>query len=255
MLKNKIEERLKLLEGNYGIYYANLTKNDDFFVGNTNDFIAAGIIKLFILIEAIRHTHENLTPDNQTFILKDSDKVPSIGALSGMHDGLELHFSDLYTLMLSVSDNTAANMLIDYLEIKKINKTLDSLGIHGCSIKRKFFDQEAINQGFENIFSLREIGKLLGKLYKGEVFSKKSSNKILELLKMQQRDYVMSHHFKEKIDVAHQMGEEDEKGITHDVGIIFGDDPFILCIATQNVNSTIAQGIMRDITLICYNHN
>ena len=252
MLKNKIDERTKLLQGDYGIFYSNLLTGESFFVGNEDKFVAAGVIKLFILIEALRHVHEDPSHDFEVFKLSEADKAPSIGALTHLHEGIELHFSDLYKIMIGVSDNTAANMLLDRLGIQKINHTLRSIGMENCIIRRKFFDEEAIEVGLENTFSLTEVGKILERLYRGEIISVESCNKILDVMKLNQRDYVMSYYFKEKIDVAHQMGEEEVEGITHDVGIVFSDEPFVLCMATQNVNTTVAQAIMRDISLMCY---
>ena len=56
-------------------------------------------------------------------------KVPSCGALTYMHDGIEVTIRDLCNLMIILSDNTATNVLIDRLGIDEINKTIKNLGL------------------------------------------------------------------------------------------------------------------------------
>lgn len=93
--------------------------------------VAASIIKLFIMAEAFRRFEEGTLDPGEFFTLHAEDKMPSCGALTYMHDGLQVTCLDLVTLMIILSDNTATNLLIDRLGMENINQMCQSVGRRG----------------------------------------------------------------------------------------------------------------------------
>lgn len=53
------------------------------------------------------------------------DKVPGFGVLKVLDDNLSVIIKDLATLMITLSDNTATNMLIDILGIDYIQSFIE----------------------------------------------------------------------------------------------------------------------------------
>lgn len=53
------------------------------------------------------------------------DKVPGFGVLKVLDDNLSMIIKDLATLMITLSDNTATNMLIDILGIDYIQSFIE----------------------------------------------------------------------------------------------------------------------------------
>ncbi len=127
MIISKIKDRIGCLEGKIGIYYLDIKSGENCFVGNTDKFISAGILKFQVLIEVFKQIEEKKISKSDTYTLKDEDKVTSIGALSNIHAGIELTIEDLYKVMIAVSDNTACNVLINILGMNNINRTMESL--------------------------------------------------------------------------------------------------------------------------------
>ena len=187
MLNKTISDRIGKLPGKIGVYYKDLNSGFSFYEGNSEMFSAAGLSKLFLLIETLRQIDDGILSSDAVHILKDKDKVPSIGALSSLHEGIELTIEDLSRVMISVGDNTAFNILLEKVGIESLNETLKIFGYENSKIRRAFFDQAAIENGIENTVSIIELGDLFERIYRGQLISKKVSHYIIELLKNQQR--------------------------------------------------------------------
>lgn len=50
--------------------------------------------------------------------------------------GIKLPILDIATLMMIISDNVATNMLIDFLGIDKINKTIENIGCRDTKLNQ-----------------------------------------------------------------------------------------------------------------------
>lgn len=251
MLIQGIEDRIRNLKGNIGIYYYDFNTDKYLSTGNTDIFLAAGIIKIPILIEAFHQINKGIISKNDIIKIKNEDKIPSCGALSYLHDGIEVTVEDMCNLMIVISDNTATNILIKLLGMDKINEGMQALGYKNTVINRLLFDEVTAKQGYENYYSLREIADMMCKMHKRQLISEKASMEMEKIMMEQQRNQIIPYYFNEAIKVAHKTGEDDN--IIHDVGIVLSGNPFILCMAANNVDVRKAESAMRDIALICYN--
>ena len=142
----KCFETIRAFHGDVGLYYRALgdkaveTHNPDL------PLVAASIIKLPIMVTAFRDIAEGKLDADEIVSVGHGDKVPSCGALTYMHDGLEVTLSDLITLMIILSDNTATNLLIDRLTPDHVNRTMEALGIPGIALRRRLFDMELYDE-------------------------------------------------------------------------------------------------------------
>ena len=155
--------------------------------------------------------------------------------------------------MIILSDNYATNMLIDKLGIDNINKTIKEMGLKNTILNRKMFDEEKAKLGLENYISSEDIAYLLEKMYNKELIDEKSSEEMISILKNQRLNGKISfflQNLKPKVQIAHKTGEDTN--ITHDVGIVFAKEPFILCFCGNNVNVAEYERLMQDITYDLY---
>jgi beta-lactamase class A len=83
---------------------------------------SASVIKLPILIEAAARVHAGDIHWHLPLTLRDSDKVGGSGILTDLTSGTALTLRDICMLMIVLSDNTAANMLIDFLGVEAITE-------------------------------------------------------------------------------------------------------------------------------------
>ena len=243
-----IGELLQGIPGKLTVYYKNLVTGEIINYNGDVPMMAASVIKIPILVETFRQIHTGMLKRDQLYVLKEGDKMPSCGCLNRMHEGLNLTLQDLYNLMIILSDNTATNILIRVLGgVEVINNSLAEMGYHTCRVNRLLFDTEASARGIENYVSGVEIADMLEKMYRGKLIDEASSREMLEILKSQRLKNKIPFDFQGCVPIAHKTGEDD--GITHDVGIIFGSQPFILCCLS---NETDCPGFNRFIQKIAW---
>lgn len=235
------------LEGKIGFYYEGLQSGERITHQEDLPLMAASVIKLPIMVEAFRQmVQEGLDPMTP-FTIKKEDKLPSCGVLSYLHDGVTLPLIDLVTVMIIVSDNTATNLLIDFLGMDKINCTMKGLGLSGSKLNRKLFQPELSKQGIQNYVTARDMGLLLKKIYRRELISKEADEKMLDILTCQQLNGKMPFYIHcDGIKCAHKTGEDD--GITHDVGIVLTQKPFIACFLSNQTNVPVFEGFIAKTT-------
>lgn len=228
VLRQTIEKRLEKIPGRTSVYYKNLVTGKTISIRADMPMMAASVIKLPIMVETFRQMKAGELSRNQLYVLQEEDKRPSCGCLNRMHAGLNLTVQDLYNLMIILSDNSATNILIRLLGgMERINRDLAAMGYETLQVNRLLFDREASERGIQNYVSAGEIGDILEKLYLGKMIDEESDREMLEVLKEQRLNGKFPFGFAEKIPIAHKTGEDD--GITHDVGILYAAQPFVLC--------------------------
>lgn len=246
----KWQEELDSFQGNVAAYYHQIG-GDAFFFNADRPMIAASIIKLPILVAAYLEISKGNLDPGRSAVIHNSDKVPSCGVLSYLHDGLSVTVRDLLELMIIVSDNTAANMIIDRLGIENINDAMTQLGIPGIRLRRKLFDDEAAARGLQNTVTARGIANLLERLLSKDLLAETWDEEMLSILKNQKLNGKLPFFLRPKnIQVAHKTGED--VGITNDVGIVFARKPFVLCMLSNDVDVPAFERLIQDAALECW---
>ncbi len=206
---------------------------------------AASTMKVPVMIEAYRQI------DAGKITLEDS--VPVINRFSSLIDGspYTLDISDdggeslydrigrqesvrqLIRNMIQYSGNLATNILIEYLGIRNIQKTVASLDAPEMMILRGVEDIKAYEAGQSNTTSARALTKLFRAIIEGRAASPESSSEMINILLGQQYSDKIPAGLPEGVKVAHKTGSIT--GIDHDAGIVYpqGKPPYILTILTR----------------------
>ncbi|GAW99390.1 serine hydrolase [Secundilactobacillus mixtipabuli] len=116
---------------------------------------AASLIKLAILATELER-NEDLS---QLIKVKETPAVGGAGVLKLMAQS-EWSLADLLALMISVSDNYAANAVIDHLTMQVVNQWLAVNHYQETSLQRRLMDVEAKVSGHENLTSAFEALRL-----------------------------------------------------------------------------------------------
>ena len=181
---------------------------------------AASTIKLAVMLEAVHRIAEGQLDLNEQLYIQPEHKV-AYSMLSHM-SCVTCYVNDLLLLMMSLSDNCATNVLIDYLGMPAINERLGLYGLQHTVLQRKMMDFEARARGLENLTTLEELAKLLRIIHaEGATYGLKESH----LLQM--RRYMSTGTMREAMDkylpeglcVAHKTGELDHMNL--DAGLIY----------------------------------
>ena len=99
----------------------------------------ASVIKLAILYEALEQIRAGRVGFDDRLILHKEDQVPGSGVLLFFDTPEAITFKDALTLMIAVSDNTAANLSMDHVGIKNVDDRLVSLGMRNTWLYKKVF--------------------------------------------------------------------------------------------------------------------
>lgn len=229
-LKARIEARIRGLEGQVSLYYQDLTRADGRLeIESRRALIPASVIKLPILVHAMERIEQGEADPMEIIPVRRVDRMPSCGALSYLHEGIQVTLRDVYTLMIIISDNTACNLLIDRFGMEGINAAMRALGLEDSRLSRKLFDSAAAARGLSNRVSMRDMGRLLEMIYRNQL---PGAQEMMEILLEQQINHKIPAFIGERVPVAHKTGEDE--GITLDVAIVMGARPFVLCVGANN---------------------
>ncbi len=244
----KLIERMEACGGRVSLYYKPLSGGEAVTHNADMPLIAASVIKIPIMIEAFRRFENGELDRNAIHVLREEEKKPSCGALNRMHAGLEVTMRDLVDLMIVLSDNTATNIMIDYLGIDAVNATLRAHGAMTTTLCRKLFDTSGIKAGLRNTITAADIGMLLEKMARGELVSPEADAEMIDILLNQKLNGKFPFFLKPRgIKSAHKTGEDD--GTTHDAGVIYTEKPFVLCMFSNETNVPEFERVMQDAAL------
>jgi len=123
-------------------------------------------------------------------------------------------------LMVTLSDNTATNVLIDRLGLGAIASRMQSLGLNATKLRRHMMDTAAARRGDENVSSPDDLVKLLQAMG-GAHASEHDPGRMtaaVELLKLP-KESRLRRGLPDDVPVADKPGELD--GVRVDAGIVF----------------------------------
>lgn len=247
---NSIAEEMKKLPGHVGFYYKNLVSGEEFGVGDDESYLAASVIKLPLYLHILLQAAEGKLDMTQQLTVTAEDKVPICGALTLFTDDVTVDIRTLCHLMISISDNTATNKLIDYCGIDVLKDSFKKMGLEKTVINRKLFDMRLSLEGVRNLICPKEIAALLEQLYRKEFVSEAVCKEALDILLQQQVDHKLNGKLCNAVPVAHKTGEDDN--LSNDVGIVFAEEPFIICFAGHDTDVYRWEDLMRRATYDLY---
>ncbi len=249
-LRENILAGLRAMDGKAGFYFKNLVTGESFGYNEKEQFLPASIVKVPLLAAILLMRERGETSFDETITVRADEKLPGCGAIqhmTGDKDGsVTLDIATLYKLMIVISDTTATNALYKHYGNDKIIGLLKELGLKGTQFNRAFYDSVREEKGIQNYFVPEEIGILLEKMYRKTLISPRASETMQNILLMQQVNHKMGGKLPIGFPIAHKTGEEEDK--THDVGIVFGKEPFVACFASYQSDIPRFEQFIRDTT-------
>lgn len=206
-------------------------------------FPAASIIKLAVLATLLADG----TDFNAKIRFNDSAIVGGAGVVQQL-SWREYSIRDLASLMISVSDNTAANILIDAVGMAHINAFLTENGYEQTHLNRLLMDTAPLSAGIDNWVSAQDAHRLLTQVLG-------SSNEVQSWFYNQQFRYKLPGLFDELetgVLVANKTGESTQ--IDHDVARFeYGNRIVTVAVLTKNfTNRGQALALLQDIGAVIW---
>ena len=247
MTKSEILQRLGALPGDIGFYYKDLRTGERLGHRENDMFQAASVIKLPIYAVVMKLWAEGKLDLSEKLLCRDEDKLPPCGALYFFTGDVEVDINTLCGLMITISDNTATNLLINHLGLDFLNEQFKEIGLKDTHLERLLFDAEGSARGLENRIVPAEMGDLLERIYRHSFINEEVSCRMEKVLLEQQINHKIPGYLPEGTPVAHKTGEDD--GITNDVGVVYGENPFVICFASNFTHVPSAEIALREISL------
>jgi len=212
------------------VYYKSLT-TDQIFYNYSGKMPAASLIKVFIMADAMEEVKAGNYKLEDEYKFDADDIVEGSPALENKKTGTKISFGTLLEKMVTVNDNTAANMLIDILGMDNINEYMQAKGYADTILSRKMMETKAQKAGKENYTSVNDLVNIFERLYKGKCVSAGYDKQMLQLLKEQKANNKIPALLPKNIVIAHTDG--DLPGVQNDCGIVYAKENYILAIMTD----------------------
>lgn len=164
------------------------------------------------------------------------------GVLRDLVDVGELSLRDLAALALTVSDNTAANRLIERVGLDRVNERLDAWGCPATRLRRAMFDLEAKASGRENVMTARETASLLGRVATAARGGDAAMGEVRRLLERNTDRTRLGRYLPEGVVLAHKDGWME--GVDADAGIVSARDAVIAVGFTQGLDRLVARPLL-----------
>jgi beta-lactamase class A len=236
-LSDRVAEIVERFDGVMGVTIVDLTDDRTILKNADRVFPTASSIKIAILLELYRQDQEARTgvagkaklDDVYTFDPKDL--VEDSQVMAGLTPGVtRVTNRDLAQFMVAVSDNSAANILIDRVGRENVNAMLRGLGLAKTMLRRKMMDVAAARRGEENIATPQEIVRLLEAVYKGKALNKELTAAFIKQLSTLKESYI-PRELPAGAQVANKPGNLE--GVRTDSGIVFVKNrPFAMSVMT-----------------------
>ena len=219
-----------------GVAILDLADKRSFYLNADAVYPAASTIKIAVLGE-LYSQHERASSGGSGAKLGDlytmdaKDGVGGDGILTAMTAGVtRMTNRDLATLVVSLSDNSATNVLIDRVGMDNVNAWLARLGLKETRLRRHMMDVGAARDGRENTATPRELVMLLSALYDGRGFGKATTDDFFKLLSTPKKSYI-PRLLPADLMIANKPGDLD--GVRNDAGIVFVPGrPFAIAVMT-----------------------
>ena len=209
-LEEDLTKEIGKLGGKWSLYLKRLDTDQVIGIGDDEKMVAASLIKLFIAGEFYTLAEEGEL---------DADS-----------------FRNMPDLMISISDNGAANSLINACTMDKINEFASENGYEETELNRRMLEWN----GTENYTSARDCGRMLEEVLKGEYVSAEASERILEALRDQQRTSKIPAGVPAEVETANKTGELDN--VDNDAAIVWSPEcTYILCIMSSDTGGRIPE--------------
>jgi beta-lactamase class A len=192
----------------------------------------ASTIKIAVLAELYRQSERGSGAKlGDLYTIDAKDGVGTEGILQSMSAGVSrITNHDLALLMVSLSDNSATNVLIDRVGMDNVNTWLAQLGLERTRLRRHMLDVKAAQEGRENTSTPRELVTMLRALHGGRVFDKSTTDDFFRMLSTQKSSYI-PRLLPADLTIANKPGSLD--AVRNDAGIVFVPGrPFAIAVMT-----------------------
>ncbi len=211
------------------VYFLRPDREIEPFVYRSQQMAPASMIKLFVMAKTMQDVHDGKLSLDEKITIKKKDAVGGAGVTTWYNAGEQRTIEQLMTVMITDSDNTATNILIDRLGMQNINQYLQQQGFSDTVLVYKMMMGRKGKK--KNLSSVRDIGSLFSRLYYHQLVGEQEDKLMLAILR-QQHDKECFPAALPDYEIAHKTGEVNDVYV--DGGIFFGQQEDFVLVVLSN---------------------
>jgi len=213
-LRRTLSSIVSAHHGVVGYSVMNIDTGERLSLRGDETFSTASLIKVPILVTLYDLAEKKmLSLDDPLTVLK-IDQVPGSGVLQFMKPGMTLTVNDAANLMIILSDNTATNLLLDRIAIRRVWDKMEALGLPHTKVHSKTFLRmtsvamdSSVKYGL-GVTTPNEMASLFAQLAQGKAVSPAADSAMLDML-ANNADGEQMQRYVENLRVPHKTGSTD----------------------------------------------
>ena len=235
-LRKAIDALADAHRGVVGYSITNLETGEHLERRGDETFSTASLIKVPVLVTLFDLVDKDSLSLDDPVVLTALDKVGGAGELQFLRTPLTLRLWDAAWLMSTLSDNTATNLVLDRIKIRRVWKKMESLGlphtkVHSGSMTRiaSVAPDSSAKYGL-GVTTPNEMARLFTLLAQGKAVSPVADSTMLWILRHNQDDSKLAR-FTYGVRLSHKTGDVDQSRT--DCGIFYLPARVVTCVLTR----------------------
>ena len=199
-------------------------------------FPTASLIKVAVLVTVFDLVGKGMLSLDDPLTLLKIDQVAGSGTLQYMHPGLTLTVRDAAWLMSTTSDNTATNLLLDRIIIRRVWEKMEALGLPHTKVHSKSFLRissvamdSSVKYGL-GVSTPNEMATLFELLARGRAVSPQADSTMLDVLEHNE-DYQLLQRYVEGVRAPHKTGATDK--VRTECALFLLQSRVVACVFTK----------------------
>lgn len=199
-------------------------------------FPTASLIKVPIAVALMEQVAAGqLSLDDRITVLR-IEKVPGAGILQFLHDGAEITIRDAMWLMLTLSDNTATNLLLARVEMRRVWDAMEKRGLPRTKVHSKVFlrlasvaPDSSVKYGL-GVSTPNEMARLFAMLADGKAVTPAADSVIMDMLDHNE-DGQLLQRYVDGIRAPHKTGATD--AVRTECAVFYLQSRVVACAFTR----------------------
>jgi beta-lactamase class A len=199
-------------------------------------FPTASLIKVAILVTLFDLIEQKKMGLDDPLTVLAIDQVPGSGMLQFFKPGATLTVGDAAWLMMGLSDNTATNLLLDRIIIRRVWEKMEALGLPHTKVHSKSFLRIAsvamdssVKYGF-GVTTPNEMATLFEMIARGKAVSPAADSLMVRMLENGDNSALLLR-YAAGVRAAHKWGGTDQ--VRTDCALFFRQTRIVACVMTK----------------------
>jgi beta-lactamase class A len=240
VLRTQLEDYIGTRPGKVSVYVKDFATGETLNLNSDQVYVAASTIKLPLVLYIYELAAQGKINLDAKLTYTPEYYAQGTGILQGEPFGGQYTIRELSRLSMEYSDNVAWKMLLDFMGQDKLTAYEKSLGAKATGGDNGLY-----------ITTPEDMGIYLERLLNFSEEKPEYGNEVLHYMANSIFSEGIPQDLPDDIVVAHKMGALNDN--FHDVGIVFGNRPYIIAIFTDEAWEEVSLQTLADVSRIVYN--